>query len=306
MAGATSLDSLKEKHLPTMKMLHKLPDIWGIDVIRPKRVDGLYRAFTGSSSITTTNLIDLYGVRYVVSITPFEDDPRLELIYSRLEGLEGKEEDLLKENTIKLYKNLNALPRGWLVEDFRVLDSNEILSTLIDKAFDPKKEVLLEQEPKWEGKSVSPSQTNRLRASSQNKVEFLHETNNRVHLRVNTTENHLLVLSDTYFPGWKAFVDGKEEKIYRANYSFRAVPLGAGTHKVEFVYDPASFKLGAVVTFLGIMGCLILGSSRIRGALMPKSKGTPVRSSGPTPVKSAALVFCEEFHRAGGVNKEGI
>jgi hypothetical protein len=61
-------------------------------------------------------------------------------------------------------------------------------------------------------------------------------------------------LSDTYYPGWKAFVDGKRTKIYRANYTFRALPLSAGTHRVEFVYDPLSFKLGALFTILGIIG----------------------------------------------------
>jgi uncharacterized membrane protein YfhO len=66
-------------------------------------------------------------------------------------------------------------------------------------------------------------------------------------------------LSDTYFPGWRVFVDGKEEKIYRADYNFRAVPISAGKHRVEFVYDPLSFKMGAIITFLGIIGCLVIG-----------------------------------------------
>jgi uncharacterized membrane protein YfhO len=68
-----------------------------------------------------------------------------------------------------------------------------------------------------------------------------------------------LVVSDTYYPGWKVFVNGNPKKIYQANYAFRAVPLNAGIHKVEFVYDPVSFKLGAGVTFLGILGCLLIG-----------------------------------------------
>ena len=72
-------------------------------------------------------------------------------------------------------------------------------------------------------------------------------------------ENGLLVLSDTYYQGWKAFVDGKGTKIYRADYAFRAIPLNAGTHRVEFVYDSMSFKLGAGVTLLGILGCIGLG-----------------------------------------------
>jgi uncharacterized membrane protein YfhO len=67
----------------------------------------------------------------------------------------------------------------------------------------------------------------------------------------------MLVLSDTYYPGWKVFVDGSPEKIYQANYTFRAVPLRAGTYQVKFVYDPMSFKLGAGVTFLGILGCIV-------------------------------------------------
>src|SRR4030042_3626260 len=92
----------------------------------------------------------------------------------------------------------------------------------------------------------------------RNKVELKHESNNRLLLVAESTENTILVLSDTYFPGWRVFVDGKEEKIYRADYNLRAVLLGAGTHQVKFIYHPLSFKLGAIITFLGIIGCLII------------------------------------------------
>jgi uncharacterized membrane protein YfhO len=69
-------------------------------------------------------------------------------------------------------------------------------------------------------------------------------------------------LNDTYFPGWKAFVDGQETKIYRADYTFRAIPLNAGTHQVEFIYDPLSFKLGAAISILGVIGCVTLYLTR--------------------------------------------
>ena len=49
------------------------------------------------------------------------------------------------------------------------------------------------------------------------------------------------------------------KKIYRADYTFRAIPLRAGTHRVEFLYDPLSFKLGGGITLLGIIGCLVIG-----------------------------------------------
>jgi uncharacterized membrane protein YfhO len=91
----------------------------------------------------------------------------------------------------------------------------------------------------------------------ERRVEFVSETNNHLVLQATSEEDSLLVLSDTYYPGWRAFVDGKKTKIYRADYTFRAIPISAGRHRVEFVYDPLSFKLGALFTILGIIGCVI-------------------------------------------------
>ena len=53
-------------------------------------------------------------------------------------------------------------------------------------------------------------------------------------------------------------MDGEQTKIYRADYTFRAIPLNGGTHQVEFVYDPLSFKLGAAISILGIIGCVAI------------------------------------------------
>jgi uncharacterized membrane protein YfhO len=139
---------------------------------------------------------------------------------------------------------------------------------MTQKEFRPAREVLLEENPKWEGEAIVGRRGPPLRKTNDGgeplsglpqKVEIISEKNNRLQLLVNSTEDNLLVLSDTYYPGWQAFVDGKRTKIYRADYIFRAIPLNAGTYQVEFVYDPISFKLGAGVTFLGILGCIVFG-----------------------------------------------
>jgi hypothetical protein len=265
---ASPLSILKEKHLPSLNLLYRLHDIWGIDVVRLKRADDLYRALTGAQSITATSLVDLYGAKYIISVTPIEKDPRFELIYSRIEGLQGRKEDLLKENTIKLYRNHNALPRAWLVKDFKVMDSKTILSTITKKHFHPEREVFLEEEPVFPVQKTSQffskstqqnSLPDKMSLPLQNKVELIHESNNRLKFLVEAGDNVILVLNDTFSPDWKVFIDGKEGKIYCADYNFRAVPLNAGTQKVEFVYNPLSFKLGAVTTFLGIIGCILIG-----------------------------------------------
>jgi hypothetical protein len=244
---------LKERNLPSMNLFYSLHDIWGIDVIRVKRTNDLYMLFTVAPSISTTNLIDLYGVKYITSITPLEGKNKFELIYARLEGLQGKRKDLLKENTIKLYKNRTPLPRAWLVKDFKVMDSQAMLWAMTQKEFLPGKEVFLEETP------LSLALSHREGGASGGEAEIISESNNRIQLLAKSTEDNFLVLSDTYYPGWKAFVDGKKTKIYRADYTFRAIPLSAGTHQVEFVYDPLSFKLGIGATILGILGCVGLG-----------------------------------------------
>jgi hypothetical protein len=252
LIGDTSpLSTLKEKHYPSMNLLHQLYDVWGADVIRTKRADHLYRIFVSTPSISATHLIDLYGVKYITSVTPLEDKRKFELIYANLEGLDGKREDLLKENTIKLYRNRAPLPRAWLVRNFKVMDAQKILWSMVQKEFRPSQEVFLEEEPRFPV-PLPKGEEGRVRGQ----VEILSEGNNRIRLLATSTEDSFLVLSDTYYPGWKAFVDGKKTKIYRADYTFRAIPLNAGTHLVEFAYDPLSFKLGALFTMLGIIGCL--------------------------------------------------
>jgi len=253
------LKVLKEKHLPPLNLLHSLRDIWGIDVIRLKRTEALYRALTEAASISSTPLMELYGVKYVISVTLIKD-PSLELIESMTQGLPGQKEDLLKENTIKFYKNLNPSQRGWLVKGFRVMDPEAILSTIKSNGVHIKEEVLLEEEPNaYPLKNMESRQKS---VAQLEKVKWVSESNNRLSLLVNAEEDSILFLNDTYFIGWKAFVDGERRRILRANYNFRAVPLPAGSHQVEFVYDPLSFKLGAWITSLGVAGCLGMGVFR--------------------------------------------
>jgi hypothetical protein len=65
-----------------------------------------------------------------------------------------------------------------------------------------------------------------------------------------------LFLADSYYPGWKAFVDGKEAPIEKSLILFRAVKIPAGTHTVRFVYDPLSLKIGAGISLLTLVGLL--------------------------------------------------
>lgn len=73
------------------------------------------------------------------------------------------------------------------------------------------------------------------------------------------TKKSILILADLFYPGWRVFVDGKESEIMNVNDLFRAVKLTKGEHRVKFIYDPFSFKLGAWVSLFTLLGMLTAG-----------------------------------------------
>ncbi len=76
----------------------------------------------------------------------------------------------------------------------------------------------------------------------------------------------LLILADTYYPGWRASVDGRETPVMRVNIAQRGVALPPGRHRVTFAYSPSSFRRGLALTCLGLVlfFCFALVLSRMR------------------------------------------
>ena len=94
-------------------------------------------------------------------------------------------------------------------------------------------------------------------------------------LAVKTGENGFLVLSDSWYPGWKAYVDNKETKIYKANAAFRGILItGAGKHTVQFRFVPKSFYLGLFITGVTIVGFVLYFYLIELGSRYLKSKGS--------------------------------
>jgi len=91
-------------------------------------------------------------------------------------------------------------------------------------------------------------------------VVITQEHSTRITLATSTAQPAFLVLHDQFYPGWKAFVDGVETKVYRADYVLRAIGLPAGQHTVEFVFEPTSYLVGRGLSLatLGGLGLLLL------------------------------------------------
>jgi uncharacterized membrane protein YfhO len=72
----------------------------------------------------------------------------------------------------------------------------------------------------------------------------------------------MIVVSDTYFPGWRGYVDGARAQIYQVNAAMRGIIAPAGIHSVTMRYRPMVVYEGAALTFLGILGAALLARSK--------------------------------------------
>lgn len=77
-------------------------------------------------------------------------------------------------------------------------------------------------------------------------------TPNEVRLSTVTSSTSLLVFCENYYPSWKAYVDGQPSKLYRADYTFRAVSIPAGRHEVIFRYESNQFRLGLIISLMAL------------------------------------------------------
>jgi len=94
-------------------------------------------------------------------------------------------------------------------------------------------------------------------ATQQRTARVLEPTfsNHRISLRTEAPAASLVVLSQTHYPAWKAYVDGQPAKLWRANYAFQALEMPAGHHQVELVYEDRRLLAGGFLSSLGLLAC---------------------------------------------------
>jgi hypothetical protein len=172
-----------------------------------------------------------------------------------------------------LYENTAVFPRAFVVSG-GVVPRPELggLYSMYMDPFDPTSEALLDDPPPaialpvrrmGEGDPPVPPQPGGLPdrglTGSVRAAAIESYTPERVVVRASAERPGLLVLADLYHPGWRARVDGVEAPVVRADYFFRGVPLAAGSHEVELVFDPRSVYLGRIVSLVVLgLGLLAL------------------------------------------------
>jgi O-antigen/teichoic acid export membrane protein len=244
--------------------LHKLYDVRGYDSIIPAQYVQYMRAIEEQGELLYNRIAPIYGPENLSS-------PLLDLLGARYVATEGRipnaDYRLVYEGEVRIYENSDVLPRAFALPRAEAVAEEDLAARLA--SLDPRQVVLLDagtagELATWAGDW--PLQPAAIVAYAANSV----------FVDVDLPGPGWLVLTDSYFPGWKAYrSDGRpgeappapddepqgetELEILRADGNFRAVYLEAGSHRVRFKYTPMSFKLGLYGSFMAaIVGLLLL------------------------------------------------
>lgn len=213
---------------PNFQVMYKLQSINGYDPLYLNRYGELIAAMGrrkpdistpfGFSRIVTpeafdTRIIDLLGVRYVLSKKDLSDE-KLVKVY--------------QEGETQIYQNLNAFPRVFFVQNI-ILAKNK--QDAINKLFDEKLDLRLTAIIENDNKKMSLVKTDFSIFGTATIKEY---TPNNVTIETENGGEGFLVFTDSYYPTWHAYIDGKEVSILRTDYNFRGVVVPQGKHTVQF------------------------------------------------------------------------
>lgn len=176
-------------------------------------------------------LIDLAGIKYLPC----------EFIASRAGSL---------EKIGNLCVNEQYRPKAFLTDQYRVIQKEQLGDAL--RKLRDGNILLLEEDP-----FIKPDP-----ARLKGVVEILPTQNpDKIEFLARTDKDALLFVSQTYYPGWRVLIDGKEEKILRANHLFQAVALKEGEHRVSFSFSSPALKSGIFLSIIGVIIVLSAGAS---------------------------------------------
>jgi hypothetical protein len=190
-------------------------DLWRRAVTKPDPLGFALPSTTAHATPSALRVLGLLAVSRVMSDRPLP----LREVYAGPDA--------------RVYANPSAVPRAFVVGAEVVTDDQ--LAAVTAPGFDPRGTAVVSE---------------RLGVSGTGRARVVADEPERVVVRARASHRALLVLADTWFPGWRARVDGRQAPIVRTDQLLRGVVIGAGEHTVEFEYAPWSWRAGWIVSLL--------------------------------------------------------
>ncbi len=159
-------------------------------------------------------------------------------------------ETVHRDPFVEIFQNKDVYPRAFLVYDLiNVHTFNQALDLLANSAIDLRQTAIVENFPDNSKTLIRKNEQKSLAGSAN--VKYI--TPDRLSVEVETGSSGFLVVSEQYYPGWRAYIDGKETPVYAVDGILRGVLLSEGKHTVVFEYKPLSFLIGVIVSIICLL-----------------------------------------------------
>jgi hypothetical protein len=226
-------------------MFLHLQDIQGYDPLQLDRYVEFVKALNGASTDyhiayllptgVRSPLLDLLAVRYVVvdaTIPPDRDD---------VVGLTAGRREVFRTPRVVVYESISPPPYAWIVHDVRSVKPGEALPLLAEGSIDPYRSAFVEGTLP----AVSTAASN-----PEESARVTHYKPDEIAIRTEASSAGLLVVSEVYEKGWRAYVDGDRAELLPTDHALRGVPIPSGAHTVEMRYEPPSLRFGLPISLL--------------------------------------------------------
>jgi len=161
--------------------------------------------------------------------------------------------ELVYEGRMRIYRSRREMPRAFMVHRAEAVRSlEEAVQRLRSRKVDPEKVALVEVEPE------RVSQLGLVDDGRRGAVRVVRYSHTVVELETNSSTRGLVVLCDVMYPGWRAYLDGRETAILRVDGIFRGAVVPAGRHRLAFRFEPSSLRRGWLL--LEIALAMMLGA----------------------------------------------
>jgi hypothetical protein len=173
---------------------------------------------------------------------------------------------LYRDGEAVVFRNAAAFPRAFVVPQAlvrRTRTEQTAIARMALRPFDPSRQAILEEGPFDDLPLAEAALPDTGTTVPPAAAEVFDRTPENILVRARGPG--VLVLTDAYHRGWRAYLDGREVPLYLANYVARAVALPSGDHEVELAFDPLSWRLGRAISLAAFAFALLVLSSKFFG-----------------------------------------
>jgi hypothetical protein len=211
-------ENLRDTFLPNLTLLDGIPTVNNFDPLVPGRYQEWISALDQAPSQVQSQLLNLMGVKIVETV------------------------DNLHPFGVHFQINEPYPQFQWLPCSILAEDGDQALSWILNEKVDIEREVVLETD--------NPVQSSDCLEKKDVSLQKISSSPNNRKVEIKAESNGFLLLSDVWYPGWKAWIDDTPVPIIKADYLFQALSIPPGRHVVTFAYRPIWFYAGLVISII--------------------------------------------------------